>query len=235
MAALSAAFAGAPADAVVGRSSAPSPAAPLASLVAVLARGRGYCTGVAIARDAVLTAAHCVARPADLRVNFKDSAGRDVLAAVRAVAVHPRYRAEAPRRRVISIDLAVVRTALPLPAWIVPARLAGARKLALGDALEIAGIGLGTEGIGASGGQKRAARLEVAPLLSPILVTLRAPGGTFLGACEGDSGGPIYDPADGAVVGIVDWTTGPRGRHCGTLTQGALVAPQAEWIAREAR
>ncbi|MDE2016470.1 MAG: S1 family peptidase [Hyphomicrobiales bacterium] len=234
VAACAAIFAGS-AGAVVGVASAPSAAAPVSALVAVLARGRGYCTGVAISRDAVLTAAHCVAKPGDLRVHFKDAAGRDVLAKVRSVAIHPRYRAEAPRRRVASIDLAILRTALPLPARIVPARLAGPRTLALGDKLEIAGIGLGVEGDGSTGGPTRAARLEVAPLLSPILVTLRAPGGAFLGACEGDSGGPIYDPADGAVVGIVDWTTGPGVKNCGALTQGALVAPQAGWIARAAR
>jgi hypothetical protein len=32
------------------------------------------------------------------------------------------------------------------------------------------------------------------------------------------------------VLAIVAWTSGPRGRHCGELTQGPLVAPQRAWI-----
>ena len=48
------------------------------------ARGAGFCTGVVIAPDVVLTAAHCVGGAADTRVHFRDGDARPLLERPRA-------------------------------------------------------------------------------------------------------------------------------------------------------
>ena len=53
-----------------------------------------------------------------------------------------------------------------------------------------------------------------------------APGS---GACTGDSGGPVLDPA-GTLGAITAWAEGTGKARCGALTQGVLVAPQRGWI-----
>ncbi len=81
-----------------------------------------------LARDVVLTAAHCAAPGAEHRVHFRDEAGAPVLLEVAARAVHPGYDAGAIAGRRRSIDLALLRTDVPLPARFVPAALAGRRS-----------------------------------------------------------------------------------------------------------
>ena len=46
----------------------------------------GFCTGVVVAPRAILTAAHCVSAIGDMRVHYRDDAGRPVLIEVEAVA-----------------------------------------------------------------------------------------------------------------------------------------------------
>jgi hypothetical protein len=35
---------------------------------------------------------------------------------------------------------------------------------------------------------------------------------------------------NGGVSAVTSWSTGPKGRSCGLLTQSILVAPQRNWI-----
>ena len=54
-----------------------------------------------------------------------------------------------------------------------------------------------------------------------------------LGACTGDSGGPVYQDAGGyfAVVGVVSWSTGPGGSAgCGGLTGVTPIELYRGWI-----
>jgi secreted trypsin-like serine protease len=54
-----------------------------------------------------------------------------------------------------------------------------------------------------------------------------------LGACNGDSGGPVLDDSSGrlALVGVVSWATDPRrGAGCGGLT-GVVPLPHfRDWL-----
>ena len=63
---------------------------------------------------------------------------------------------------------------------------------------------------------------------STILVWLSDPASNGMGGCHGDSGGPML--FQGALIAITSWTTGEGKRDCGALTQGALIAPQRDWI-----
>jgi secreted trypsin-like serine protease len=183
-----------------------------------------------MAPTVVLTAAHC-ARPAgDMRVFYRDAASGPVFVAVRAVAAHPGFRADAIARRVASIDLALIETATPLDVRFSAPVLDESGDVAIGQDLLIAGFGVAREGQQSSAGVLRALALAARAPLSKVLVWAEDATGAGGGACVGDSGGPVFS-ADGAkLLAIIAWSEGKLGRHCGALTQGVLVAPAADWI-----
>ena len=107
----------APALAVVGPSQTDGRFAAQAIMVLKSEGGRaGFCSGVVVAPDAVLTAAHCASNKANMRVHFRDLANKLVLIEVVDVAIHPGFRADAQKTRERTVDLALVRSARPLPA-----------------------------------------------------------------------------------------------------------------------
>ncbi|MBX9759143.1 MAG: S1 family peptidase [Beijerinckiaceae bacterium] len=225
-------LAAANAQALVG-SSEPASADAAASAVMVLKQGKGgaaFCTGVALSRTAVLTAGHCVTGAQSLAVNY-GGYGQPRLVNVTGVSVHPEFVPDAVRKRVRSIDLAIVRLAEPLPASITPARLDAQGEVKAGQRFTIAGFGLAREGEEASAGRLRMGSLVAREPVSKILLWAHDPAAKGFGACTGDSGGPIF-AADGSVAAITTWSTGAGKKRCGDITQGALVAPQRGWIER---
>lgn len=213
-----------PAGAVVGGRPAPEAAG---SAVMVLSANGGVCTGIVVAPDAVLTAAHCVAARAEHRVHYKDATGAPVLAEIAARALHPGYDAGAVAGRRRSVDLALVRLASPLPARFVPAALSAAMPRA-GERLTLSGYGVAAAGDARSTGTYRSVELGVIEPHGPsrILVWLGAgPGGAS--ACQGDSGGPIG--VGPAVLAVSAWAAG---KACGGVSQGVLLGPQRDWIDR---
>jgi hypothetical protein len=216
-----------PAGALVG----PTDPATDASVVMVLNRGggsAGFCTGVIVAPDIVLTAAHCATRPADMRIHYRGADSAIVLIPVRRVAIHPAYRADAIRTRQRSIDLALVEAAQPLDARFTTARLDENGHFAVGEKLRIVGFGVAVEKDATSAGAGRAADLAVREPLSDVLVWAEDAARRGAGACQGDSGGPIF--RNGAVVAVTAWSTGTPPAHCGVLTQGVIVAPNLGWL-----
>jgi Trypsin len=181
----------------------------------VLSSNGGVCSAVVVARDVLLTAAHCATGAAEYRVHYRDEGGGEpVLIPPSGRAVHPGYEPKAIATRRRSIDLALVRVPQPLPARFETATLSGAvpEKDA---ALTVGGYGVAREG-DAPYGESR------------ILVWAEGTGA--IGACQGDSGGPIA--VGSAVLAVTTWSTGAKGRGCGGITQGVLLGPQRDWIDR---
>jgi secreted trypsin-like serine protease len=215
-----------PARALVGPSQDPADAA--SHTVMLLKRAgnlSGFCTGVVLTRDIVLTAGHCVSGASNLAVYV---GGEPI--PISNASIHPEYHANAVKTRQRSIDLAMVKLSRPLPAHLRPVRLSTRGSLKVGDTFYIAGFGLAREGDERSAGTLRAGTIAARAPLSTILLWADDPTKQGFGACTGDSGGPIFSADANELVAITVWSRGPNGRQCGELTQGALIAPQRNWI-----
>ena len=214
------------AGAVVGGREGETPLA--RSTATVLKAGGAMCSGVVLAPDIVLTAAHCVGAPAAVRVYWKSGSGEPILVEPAAVRRHPGFVADAVASRRRSVDLALVRLPAPLPATFSPATLSEATP-AKAAPLALAGYGVAREGDPRSTGTFRTAALAAVEPYGPSRLLLWASGAPGTGACEGDSGGPIAD-GTGAVVAVTSWAAGRGKRGCGDVSQGVLVGPQRDWI-----
>jgi S1-C subfamily serine protease len=224
-------FGAAPARALVGPSNEDRSFA--SHVVMVLKRGvdrAGFCTGVVLGPREVLTAAHCLAAAKDLRIFYRDDSGNPVLLDVQATVAHPRYRADAPTARVVSIDLALIQTQTPLDARFSAAALEDDGRVQVGQPVRIVGYGVTREGEGTSAGVLRSAPLQARAPISTILLWAEDPNGAGAGGCTGDSGGPILTGDGEKVLAITTWSAGSGSKRCGSLTQGPLVAPQRGWI-----
>lgn len=197
--------------------------------VMVLSSNGGVCSAVVVARDVVLTAAHCVTGADEHRVHFREETGEPVLIAPAAKAVHPGYNPKAIENRQRSIDLALVRIPEALPERFERATLTGAKPGKDGS-ITVGGYGLAREGDHKSTGTFRTAPLTVTEPYGPSKILLWSQGTGAMGACQGDSGGPMASGA--AVAAITSWSSPARGQACGGITQGILLGPQREWIDR---
>jgi hypothetical protein len=168
----------------------------------VVGSAKGRCTGVVLAQDIVLTAAHCILTGEKLWVGgdqapppgLLSAAGQSghqavrpaQLSAVDEIVQHPLFS----RKDAGSPDLAILKLAKPLPDRFVPATL-GARHLAEGDNLIAAGYG-------------KASAEETSPTLVLRMVLLQVTrafrGWAILTSISednavgapGDSGGPLF-------------------------------------------
>ncbi|HEY1782108.1 MAG TPA: trypsin-like serine protease [Roseiarcus sp.] len=220
----------APARALVGA----EPDSRFADRVAmVLIRGgdkAGFCTGLVLSPRILITAAHCLRPLRDMAVHYRDAAGAAVIISVDAAIAHPRYRADAIKARVESIDLALIRTTRPLGSRFAGAAIADGGPPGIGAAVIVSGYGAAREGDWASGGALRSVTLAVREPASKVLIWAADPAGRAAGACSGDSGAPVWSADGSAAVAIVAWAQGAHGRGCGGLTQGPLLAPLKGWI-----
>jgi hypothetical protein len=232
-------LAGAPAAAIVGGA---APAGEVGRSVVLLVGSHGTsCTGVALARTLVLTAAHCVLPGADYKLADFDASRRPIFTAVTEITRHPEFDVSAVLRHRVTADVAILSTAAPLAQ--MPAALAPDGPTTLpGDRFLVAGYGLATPGDGRTGGTIRVAALVATGqpgtlqirLVDPATMDQRA----GLGACTGDSGAPVFRETNGEllVAGIVSWSTGPRlSEGCGGLTGVTPLVRYRQWIVDQAR
>ena len=223
----------APALAITG--DAPPAQGYAAHAIVMIVDPRGdLCTGTALARDLVLTAAHCVA--ADTHIKIFQT-GQTVT--VRGIARHPQFNPAAYAASRATADVALIKLATPLSNLVVPAKLAQARRVAVGETLTIAGFGVTVARTDRGLGVPRMATLIVTGKPGALQIrlfdvathNLRA----GLGACTGDSGGPAFEPASQAVIGVVSWTTAPANEEgCGGLTGVTPLLLYRDWIAETA-
>lgn len=205
------------------------------NLVMVLRRDgdkAGFCTGIVLARDVVLTAAHCAPRGNDVRVLLPGDPSKPETVPVTGLAPSPDYRPDAVAARQRSIDLALLRLARPLPDAFSPAVLARSAGTKLGARFVASGYGMGQEGQPATSGTLRSATLVARAPLSQVLLWAEDPAKAGAGACTGDSGGPVGAEGAAEVAAVMLWSAGTGAQHCGDLTQAIWLAPQQAWIER---
>jgi secreted trypsin-like serine protease len=225
-----------PAWAITGNA---PPASGLAArpLVMVVDNRGDLCTGTALARDLVLTAAHCVT--AKLVYTVKTFQGGPAVA-VHGIAVYPRFDAASYAAARATADLALIKLAAPLSALIMPATLAPARRVAVGEMLTIAGFGVTAAGTARGLGLPRMAKLSVTGKPGSLQIRLydlaTRNQRIGLGACTGDSGAPVFDGVGAAVIGVVSWSTAPGDEEgCGGLTGVTPLLLYRAWIVETAR
>jgi hypothetical protein len=117
------------------------------------------CSGAAIARDLVLTAAHCVVPGADYRIVGFDASRQRQLRDVASIARHPQFDLATLHAHRATADVALLKLAAPLPASYAPAPLARERAVAAGEVFIVAGYGVTVEHDGRPGETARIATL----------------------------------------------------------------------------
>ena len=196
-----------PAFAMVGNAPPADPAISRHLVLIVSSRGSS-CTGVVVARDLILTAGHCASPDAQYKFVTFDSAGNAKLNDIASIQRHPQFDLNAFNNHRATADVALMKTALPLPANFVAGAHRRAAKARGRSAISRRGYGLAVPGDGRSGGKARQATLTVTGQPGSLQIRLvdpstnnAAPG---LGGCTGDSGAPAFDMSGGAPV-VIGW------------------------------
>jgi Trypsin len=165
--------------------------------------GPYYCSGVAISRRHVATAAHCANRA--MRI-MGGGAATGIASVAKSALL------EDGRRVSVSGDAAILTLTSPLPSCIGAATIGQSDS----DSFTIAGYGTTDERNRAAFGTLHEARLVPASPLA--LVDPNRSGSISASACFGDSGGPVM--RGGVLVGIITRAAHPSPRiACGHLTR----------------
>jgi len=205
------------------------------------------CTGVVVAPQVVLTAAHCgstidriMAGGIMVMPNFDASAR---LIRVRHASVHPGYRRNQENPNDITVLI------LDLPSLIPPVRLATVDEIANAEAFDVVGFGYDDPSRPVGLGIKRRVTIDLPAVIArtpeedmgqlPEMLGFNrnyefVVGRKSLGkdSCNGDSGGPNYVSVDGThkLAGITSRGTREINGRCGD--GGIYVRPPAflDWI-----
>lgn len=205
-------------------------------VVMVVGGHRTGCTGTAIAQNLILTAAHCVPPNERYGVFEAGASRRSRPNGAASVERHPLFDLETAFAGRETADVALLKLAEPLTRRLTPAPLAMREYFPIGERFIVAGYGI-TEQAAGGYGTLRAATLMVVRHTATGALRLADPTTrgemAGLGACNGDSGGPVLDDSSGrpVLVGVVSWATDPRrGAGCGGLT-GVVPLPQfRDWL-----
>lgn len=229
-----------PVHAMVGNAPPATPETGSRHAVLIVGSRGNSCTGAALTRDIVLTAAHCVPPGADYKIVEYDAAKRPTLKDVREIARHPQFSTQAMQSHRATADIALIKLAAPLPAAIVPTTLSAGAAAKAGDTFIVTGYGVTVRGDGRSGGTLRAARLIATGTPGGLQIRLFDPATrnerAGQGACTGDSGGPVFAAGSTQIVGVVSWSTGPgNSAGCGGLTGVAPILRYRDWILQTVR
>jgi secreted trypsin-like serine protease len=203
----------------------------IAQHVVLILGAHSLCTGVAVAPDLVLTAAHCVLENGKYQLVVFEGRRPSVKEVTRVVP-HPQY---SPRDD-MAPDLAVVKLATALPPNLAPAAFSERRAPpSVGERFLVAGFGVAIPGERRTAGKLRAATLVVTDRPSSQQISLTDPKklgeSAGLGVCNGDSGGPVFDERDGTLVAIISWSGRTDGEPaCGFVSGVIPLARYRYWI-----
>jgi hypothetical protein len=214
-------------------------------VVMILGSYGTMCTATAIARDLLLTAAHCVQPGATYKLldRLPEPGHEPVLKDILHIERNPEFELKRLFAHLATADVALAKLAQPLPARIPAVPLAdGSQPIADGDAFVVAGYGVSVRGEARTTGTVRAATLVVTGQPGPLQIRLFDPrtkgASPGLGACTGDSGAPVFrdDRSNLSIVGVVSWSTGPKlSAGCGGLTGITPLLRYRSWIIETAR
>ncbi len=202
------------------------------------------CSGVLVAPDIVLTAAHCVAVVTSYRAFLIDGDLKPRRIAISAILKHPSFVAGTTPHDQPGADLALVRLERAVSGNITTDMIPRNHAIAPDTELKIAGYG-----ISSYWNRQSVRTLRIAPVV--VLATDQPPNNLIVAAdrrtraripgasaCLGDSGGPaLVETVEGlALGGIISWASAPeRAKHmtpCGGFTEITPIAPHLGWIAR---
>jgi Trypsin len=234
-------FVAAPASAIVG-GGVPSSEGVGRSVVTIVGSRGNFCSGALIAPKLVLTAAHCVQPGAVYKLVETGADKQPHLLDVMNVAVHPAFNMQAMTAHRATADVALLQLEIS-PSGKSAAVLGGPQIPPLtGGRFTIAGIGVTIRGEGSSGGTIRVAGLVATGQPGTLQIRLVDPltqgKRDGLGACTGDSGGPVFEDRQGGavIIGVISWSTGPNGSAgCGGLTGVTPLMLYRDWILQTAR
>ncbi|RYY61095.1 MAG: trypsin-like serine protease [Comamonadaceae bacterium] len=230
-----------PAQALVGGARVDQEALGRGVLTIVGSRGN-FCSGTLIAPTLILSAAHCVTPGASYKIVQYDAQRQPQLIAVKRVADHPGFNAQGIRAHRASADIALLQLNEPLPGTAALPIGRPLEPFEAGQAYTIAGVGVAARGDGKSGGTVRSADLVSTSHPGKLQIRLQdaATRGerAGIGACTGDSGGPVLQQQNGraVIVGVISWSTGARNSAgCGGLTGVTPLTLYRDWIVQTAK
>lgn len=230
-----------PAFALVGGAKVDNDTLDRSVLTIVGSRGN-FCSGTLIAPTLVLSAAHCVTPGASYKIVQYDAGRQPQLLAVKRVADHHGFNAQGIKAHRASADIALLQLSEPLAAKNSLPLGRPLEPIEAGQGYTIAGIGVAARGDGKSGGTVRSAELVSTSHPGKLQIRLLDPATNNerpgLGACTGDSGGPVLQQQNGrnVVIGVISWSTGAKNSAgCGGLTGVTPLTLYRDWIVQTAK
>lgn len=207
------------------------------SVVTIVGSRGNFCSGALIAADVVLTAAHCVPPGATYKIVIPGQ-NPPRLIDVKRAASHPQFNAQGIAAHRASADVALLQAAEPLTrSRTIAPTATPLTPIAPGNRYSISGVGVTVRGDGRSGGTVRSASLIATSKPGTLQIRLVDPAtdnkSAGLGACTGDSGGPVFENQNGraVIVGVVSWSTAPNNAAgCGGLTGTTPLSLYRGWI-----
>jgi hypothetical protein len=204
------------------------------AVIGILGPHNSFCTATAVARNMLLTAAHCVQPGSTYKAQYKDGSGLRQFSDVADLEQAPQYKVGTPTNPPLG-DLALLKLANPLPENVGVALL-GLRGPTIwpGDRLTVIGGGIPFRGLHETGINRAATLVATGPYTNLQLRLVDSSGQEVAsGACFGDSGSPVFqaDTNGDKVVGVVSWAAGPnKTKGCGGITGATPLSPYRQWI-----